>query len=331
MDRRRLAGVLLVVVSAAAFGSGPLFAKPAYALGLGWLPLLAWRFTLAAGLSWAWLLASATRRAGLRRIDRRRRLVAVILGIVYLGNSGTYYASLETVSASLAALIVYVYPVMVAVLTLKLGRPLEGRRAWLALGMALAGGVLAIGGIPSGTAPPVVGLLEAIASPVIYSIWIVAQARLFGERSDRVAAATSGGDMAASATALMMTATAAGFWVIALVSGAPAAPDRIPAGAWPSIVAIAVISTFVAIQTFSAGTRLIGAAQASLISTVEPTWTISLAALLLGERLGPIQLLGGALVIGGVLLAQLRHSGPPAEPAGIPTIELADETSTNSH
>ena len=41
------------LVSAAAFGSGPLFAKPAYALGLGWLPLLAWRFTLAACLSWS--------------------------------------------------------------------------------------------------------------------------------------------------------------------------------------------------------------------------------------------------------------------------------------
>lgn len=325
MDRRRLVGVLLVVVSAAAFGSGPLFAKPAYALGLGWLPLLAWRFTFAACLSWIWLLLSATRRAGFRRIDRRRRLVALILGVVYLGNSGTYYASLETVSASLAALIVYVYPVLVAVLTLKLGRPLEGRRAWLALGLALLGGILAIGGIQAGTGPPVVGLLEAIASPVIYSIWIVAQARLFGERSDRVADATTGGDMAASATALMMTATAAGFWLIALATGAPAAPGLIASGAWPSIVAIAVISTFVAIQTFSAGTRRIGAAQASLISTVEPVWTISLAALILGEGLGTIQLVGGALVIGGVLLAQLRRSGPPAEPAGIPAIELEEE------
>ena len=159
MDRRRIIGIGLVVVSAAAFGSGPLFAKPAYALGLGWLPLLAWRFTIAAGLSWTWVLLNETRRAGLSRMDRRRRIVALVLGIVYLGNSGTYYAALETVSASLAALIVYVYPVFVAVLTLRLGRPLEGRRAWLALVLALLGGILSIGGIQAGTAPPVVGLL----------------------------------------------------------------------------------------------------------------------------------------------------------------------------
>jgi drug/metabolite transporter (DMT)-like permease len=170
----------------------------------------------------------------------------------------------------------------------------------------------------------VVGLLEAVASPVIYSVWIVAQARLFGERSDRVADASAGGDMAAAATALMMSSTAAGFWLIAIVAGAPVAPGLVPGAAWPKIVAVAVISTFVAIQTFSAGTRRIGAAQASLISTVEPVWTISLAALILGERLGPIQLVGGALVIGGVLLAQLRRAGPTAEP-GSAAIQLAEE------
>jgi drug/metabolite transporter (DMT)-like permease len=316
-------GVLLVIVSAASFGSGALFAKPVYAQGVGWLTLLAWRFAIAAGLSWAWLLVSSGRRAGLRRLDRRRVLVALILGIVYLGNSSTYYAALETVSASLAALIVYVYPAIVAVLTLRLGRPLEGRRAWLALAMALLGVVLAIGGIPTGSGPPLSGLLQAIASPVIYSIWIIAQARLAGERPDRVGDASSEGTDPASAAALMMTATAIGFWLIAGLGGTPVLPAQVPGDAWPGIVAVAVISTFVAIQTFSAGSRRIGAAQASLISTVEPIWTISLAAIFLDERLGPIQLVGGALVIAGVIVAQLRRGEP--EPAVLRAVRIADE------
>lgn len=323
MDRRRLVGVLLIIVSAASFGSGALFAKPVYAEGVGWLTLLAWRFAIAAGLSWAWLLVNSGRRAGLRRLDRRRVLVALILGVVYLGNSSTYYAALETVSASLAALIVYIYPAIVAVLTLRLGRPLEGRRAWLALAMALLGVVLAIGGIPSGSAPPLIGLLQAIASPVIYSIWIIAQARLAGERPDRVGDGSSEGTEPASAGALMMTATAIGFWLIAGAGGTPVLPSQIPGDAWPGIVAVAVISTFVAIQTFSAGSRRIGAAQASLISTVEPIWTISLAAIFLDERLGPIQLVGGALVIAGVVVAQLPRGGH--EPALVGAVRIADE------
>jgi drug/metabolite transporter (DMT)-like permease len=78
----------------------------------------------------------------------------------------------------------------------------------------------------------------------------------------------------------------------------------IPAQAWLPLIGVGVVSTAVALQTFYAGARRIGAAQASLVSTVEPPYTISLAALLLGESLTPVQLLGGMMVIIGVVGAQ---------------------------
>ena len=49
MDRRRATGIALVLVSAAAFGSGSLFAQPVYAAGVDWLALSAWRFLFGAG------------------------------------------------------------------------------------------------------------------------------------------------------------------------------------------------------------------------------------------------------------------------------------------
>jgi drug/metabolite transporter (DMT)-like permease len=58
------------------------------------------------------------------------------------------------------------------------------------------------------------------------------------------------------------------------------------------------------VQAFYAGTRRVGAAQAALISTVEPIYTITFATLLFNESLQPMQLLGGALVISGVIVAQ---------------------------
>jgi drug/metabolite transporter (DMT)-like permease len=304
VDRQRLVGVGLVLVSAASFGSGALFAKPVYAAGVEWPTLLAWRFLIGAGLSWAWLGLSAGRRAGLRRLSTRRVAIAIGLGVLYLGNSGTYYAGLETVSASLAALIVFVYPAIVAVLSLRIGHRLVGRRPWAALAMALSGTALALGGIPAGRIPPFSGLIQVVASPIIYAVWIVLSARLSGERSDRVGGEADDGADTAAATALMMIATAAGFGVLVLAIGRPFLPGDVPGAAWPGILGIGAVSTFVAIQTFYAGTKRIGAAQASLISTFEPVWTISLAALLLGESLGPLQLVGGALVIGGVVLAQ---------------------------
>src|SRR5262249_47355370 len=150
-----------------------------------WLTLLFWRFLIAAAVSWVWLLAVPANRAALHRLSPQRIAVLCVLGIFFVLNSGTYYAALETVPASLAALIVYLYPALVAVLTLRFGHRLEGRRAWIALAVASAGVLLSVGGIPEGAAPPLSGLILTIASPIFYAVWIVAAARLGGERRRR--------------------------------------------------------------------------------------------------------------------------------------------------
>jgi drug/metabolite transporter (DMT)-like permease len=322
MDRRRLGGVALILLSAAGFGSGSLFAQPVYGAGVDWLVLSAWRFLFGASLAWVWLLASPVRRRGLRGIDRRAALVSLALGVLYVGNSGAYYASLETVSPSLAGLIVFTYPALVAVVTLRFGRRLEGRRAWLALGIALVGVALTIGGIDPNDAPPVTGLLLVVTSMLIYVVWIVLAARLSGERRDTVGGMSDSGAAASTATALMMTATAAVYWSWSVLGSRPVQPAQIPTQAWAGLVGVGVVSTFVAIQAFYAGTQRIGAAQASIISTVEPIWTIALAFLLFGFTLTPVQLVGGALIIAGVLLAQ---TGPVASRAPAPTVRMADE------
>lgn len=321
MDRRRLTGVLLILASAAGFGSGSLFAQPVYDAGVDWMVLSAWRFLFGAGLTWGWLLLSGDRRRGLRALDRRAAIAAVALGVLYVGNSGTYFAGLETVSPSLAALIVYVYPAIVAVLSLRFGRRLEGRRAWLALAIALVGVGLSVGGIDPGQMPPLSGLLLIVASPIIYSVWIVLSARLSGERHDTVGE-VAGGTSAASAAALMMTATASVYWVAALSSGRPVLPGAVPSDAWFGLAGVGVLSTFVAIQTFYAGAQRIGAAHAALISTVEPIWTISLAAVLFAVALTPVQLVGGVLILAGVIVAQ---TGPGSAEVRAPAVRVADE------
>jgi drug/metabolite transporter (DMT)-like permease len=313
-------GIALTVVSAFAFGSGALFAKPVYAVGVDWFTLMTWRFTFGAALSWAWLLAMPPGRGAVASLDRRAIVVALALGILYTGNSSTYFAGLETVPASLAALIVYVYPAIVAVLSLRIGRRLEGRRAWGALGLALVGVCLAIGTIDAAAVPPTSGLLLMAMSPVIYSVWIVLSARLAGERRTGVGSAGTGGADPTAAGAVMMTATAVAFWLTGLALDRPILPSQIPAAAWGGILGVGAVSTFVAIQAFYAGAHRIGAARASLVSTVEPIWTIVLAGILFGERLTPLQLVGGALILGGVVIAQ---TGPGASMQG--ELRIADE------
>ena len=315
MDRRRALGVALIVISAFGFASGTILSRPIYAAGLDWLQLLAWRFTIGAVLGWIWIAVSPVRRSILRRLSRREALIALGLGAWYTGNAGSYYAGLESVPASLAGVLVYIYPAIVAVLSIRYATRLAGRRPWMALGIALAGVVLALGGIDVAEAPPAAGLALVLASPVIYAGWIILSARLAGERSDRLAheAGETGGRDSAVAATLMMTATAAVFIAGGIATGRELLPDRIPFEAWPPLVVCGVLSSFLAIQAFYAGSRRIGAAQAALVSTVEPLIILALAAVLLDDVLEPIQLVGAALVLGGVLVAQTspRSAGAP--------------------
>jgi drug/metabolite transporter (DMT)-like permease len=215
---------------------------------------------------------------------------------------------------------VYTYPAIVAVITLQVGRPLEGRRAWLALAIALVGVALAVGNI-GGTAPPLLGLMLIGVSPVIYSIWIVLSARLSGEGRTDVGRDAGAGVNPTAAGAVMLSATAVSYWLLALVLGRPVLPAQIPSAAWIGIAGVGLVSTFVAVQAFYAGAHRIGAARASLVSTVEPVWTIVLASLLFAETLGPLQLIGGALILVGVITAQT--SGGASRTAT--ELRLADE------
>jgi len=320
MDRSRLLGIGLVVVAGASFASGSIFATLTYAEGLDWLTLMWWRFLMGAALAWIWVLSSSTRRGVIRHMPRRQVFIALGLGALYSGNAGTYYAGIETVPAALAGVLVYIYPVFVALLSLRFATRLPGRRPWIALGLAIAGVILALGGVEVSADLSTTGLLLILASAAIYSVWIVLSARLSGERRDRLGhqspdAASAAGN-AAVTTALMMAATATVFAVMALVGGRSLSPASIPGDAWPYLLGIGFIASFVAIQTLYAGARRIGAAQAALISTTEPLFIVVLAYIFLDQRLSPIQLVGASLILVGVIVAQTapRPHGAP-EPA----------------
>ncbi len=335
MRRAQIIGALLVATAALGYASGPLLAKGVYATGTDWLALLAWRFTLAGLLTWGWLVTARGGRAALRRLTARQAAVLIGLGMVFAGNATTYYAAVQLAPVSLVALLLYVYPAIVAVGAMRVGRPFEGRRAWVALGISVVGAALTIDGIETGADP--IGIALATASPVIYAGYIYAgyillAGRASGERpgarraspSALLAGRASGERPLGStgavrgavsevppllATALMMLGTWLVVAALAVASGERVLPGQIPPAAWPGLIGIAVFATAVAIQAFYAGVSRLGAARAALVSTLEPVFTVSLAVLLLGERLAPLQVLGGALVVAAVLLAQ---TGRPA-------------------
>ncbi len=295
-ESARSAGVALCLLSAAGFGLMAIFAKQAYAAGLGVSALLAARFVFAASVFWA-IVAVRGRVRG-RTTDARsaarppRRAVLACLGlgaIGYAAQAGLFFSALRHIDASLTSLLLYTYPALVFCGAVVLGR--EHVTPWKAFALALASAgaaLVLLGGGTSGL--EATGVALALAAGASYAVYILV-AEVVVRRIDPILLG-----------AFVATGAAATFLLAGLIGGAL---EFTPAG-WLWIAAIATISTVLPIVTFMLGMERVGASTASIVSTFEPVVTIAFAAALYGETLGPLQGLGGALVLAAVIALQLR-------------------------
>jgi drug/metabolite transporter (DMT)-like permease len=286
--------------SGAAFGAMAVFGKLAYGEGSTVGTLLATRFTLAAALFWLLLLATGAIRE-LRALRRRDIAAGLALGAcAYSLQAGCYFAALERIDASLLALLLYTFPAMVTAAAVALGRErLESRRL-VALGLALGGGVLVVAGAGTGALDGP-GAALGLGAAVCYSAYILVSDGIVGRVPARVL------------TALVCTG-AAFTLTVGSASLGQLRPGDVTLAGFGWLTCLAVVSTVGAISLFFAGLKRAGPSTAAILATVEPLVTVLLAFLVFGERLGGIQLLGGALVLAAVLVLQWR--APAVDRAG---------------
>lgn len=290
----RILGIFLVAASAAGFGTLAIFGRYAYADGMDALTISFLRFSLAAVLMFGLLIV---RR---ERLPRGAVLLRLILmgALAYVAASYAYLTALQYASAGLVAVLLYLYPIFVALLAvLVLHEPINAVK-WLALGLALAGTVLAVGPL-SGQA---LGMLLAVSGAVIYAIYIIV-----GKEAMRQVSPVQ------SSAVIFATAGVCN-GVLMLVAG-PHFPAT--ANGWAAIGGMVVIASVLPAMAFLGGLKRIGPTNAAMLSTLEPVVTILLASWWLHETLTPFTLLGGALILVAVLLltqGELRRR--PAAVAG---------------
>ncbi|PTL59784.1 transporter [Paraconexibacter algicola] len=294
-------GLALVLGSATAFGGMAVFAKEAYATGLGVLSLLEARFVCAALVFW--LVVAVRHRRGTARFAPSRATVqaGLLLGAVgYAAQSGLYFGALTRIDASLVALLLYLHPVIVVLGALATGRETPGARTWAALGAASTGGILVLLGGGVGDLDGL-GVTMAVGAALAYATYILC--------TDR--AATDAEPFALSA--FITTGAALSFGVAGLASGELDPGAMIGAAGW--IVAIALVSTVGAVTLFLAGMARVGPSRASIVSTFEPVVTVGLAMAIYGEALTAVQLAGALLVLSAVVVLNLGPRRAPAQPA----------------
>jgi drug/metabolite transporter (DMT)-like permease len=295
--RREREGAALCVTTAATFAASVILAKLAYAAGANVSSVLAPRFAIAALV--LWLIAA---RRGVARVPRRDALIALALGLfLYSSETELLYASLTRLDASFVELLAFAYPAIVMVGGLLLGRESPSRRRIAALGVASGGVVLVLGGAATGAAAGAVWLAMPLLTAAIFATYVLAVETLTGRLHPLALGA------------LVCSGAAIAFTLGGSVSGS--LHLGMPAAAWGWTLAIAFGATALPLCAFLAGVTRIGSSRASIIAMLEPPLAIVGAFVVFGERLGPLQLLGGALVLGAAVLVQLPERDRPAGPA----------------
>ena len=295
-QRARREGLLLCLVSAASFGTLPIFGETAYDHGVNVVSLLFVRFGLAALLFWP-LVA-------LRRDRAPRPMVtgAFLMGLVgYSAQAAMFFLALDRIGTSLTVLLLYAYPPMVTAAAVVLGRERLTGALLAALAVAVAGLVLLLGdGIGAGADG--LGIAFGVASAVAYSAYI-----LVGDSVVR-------GTPPVLLSALVATGASISYGMVGLVTGG--LDVDVDGTAWSSMVGIAILATFIPVSTFLAGMERVGAATASIVSTLEPAVAVALAAIVLDDDISPAQVAGGLLLVVAIVLCQrARRATATAAPA----------------
>lgn len=299
------AGAGLIILAATCFGTlGPISRFAADA-GVEPLGLVAWRSGI--GTLCMVVFVALTRRslASLRVASipaRQRRFLLGAAAANALLNTAIFIA-FGRVSIALALLVFYLYPAFVAIASMIWfgDRPSAGR--WAALGISLLGMVLVVASGAELNRLDLLGLLLALCAAVAQAFYVLAARHGFGS----VGGAEAGALTTAAATVLVVVAG------LVIGQGAVFVQPTAGGNALAAVLVAGTIGAGIPTVAFISGIRLIGAPRGAILATLEPVVGVVLAALLLGEVPGPLQIGGGILIIGAGILLQLQPEGGVAE------------------
>lgn len=287
----RALGLMLVLVSAAAFGTMPVLGKVAYRSGAEPVSLLAVRFAVAAALLLA-VRAVVRGRGGAGPWPSGSALVTLVAlgGGVYVLQALSYFRALQFAPAALVAIVLYIYPSLVVLLAVVFLRERPTLAVVGCLLLSVLGVALTVGPV-RGTVDPLGPALAAV-SAVCYSVYIVLSSRVV----PRVGPLTS--------ICVVVCAAAVSYGMLVLATR-PAWPGD--AGGWAAAMAVGVVGTVVAMLAFLAGLARLGPTDTSVASTLEPVVAAGLGVAVLGETITPAQAGGAVLVVAAVVaLARVR-------------------------
>jgi len=242
-----------------------------------------------------------TRRDLLR--PAMRTVPALIgFGISMVVVNWSYYVAIDRVPVGVAISLQYTAPVMILVGAALVTHRIPPRVIIGAGVLTLTGAILVSGAFGSSAAGPLdsVGLLAGVLSAVSFAGYLLFAEAAGGRGSHPVTTLLVGFVVAVVVWAVMLPLWD---WPFELLAD--------PEVAW-RVVAIGLVGTLIPFALVVAALRWVTSVVAGIATTTEPVLAAALAWLLLGQSLTLSQIVGGALVVAGVLVAQLARRPDPA-------------------
>lgn len=278
-------------------GTIAIFAKMAYSFGATPLTMLTIRFGMASIMLWGYLYWQKQ----IEKIGKKQLLSFALLGVVYGLSSLLFFVAITLTSASIATLLLYTAPVFVVVISVLIGDERLTIYKLISVIITTVGLYLVLD--LSVDTVNLKGVLVGMGSGFFYCLFIVGGNRF------------SAGINPLLVTACTIPATFVFHLCVSLATNQLHLAQ--PPLVWVYGALMALFGTAIGIGFIYKAVQLVGASKTAIITAIEPAITIALAAIIFSERMSLLQFIGGALIIGAIIIINVSKAQTVSE-EGVP-------------
>lgn len=273
-------GYLLAAGAAAAYGTNPAFAIPLYEQGMNPNTVLLFRYMMGIPLL---ALVMAWRKMSFRLTGQECGLTA-ILGVLMALSSLALFESYKYMNSGVASTLLFVYPVMVAVMMVFFFHERFKFTIVLCL-LIMCGGLVLLMKPQEGQTLSAFGCLLVMMSALTYALYIV-----FVNISKIVKGIPT--------TKLLFYVLCWGcavYLVLIPMGHEVTLPAR--TGGWLNLTALAIIPTVLSLACTTRAIQLIGSTPTAILGALEPVSAIVLSVTVLGQAITMRDIMGGLLIV----------------------------------
>lgn len=276
----KVKGYLLAGIAAASYGTNPAFAIPLYEQGMNANSVLLFRYILGLPL----MAVVMSMRHVSFRLTREELGPVAILGVLMSISSLALFESYRYMNSGIASTLLFVYPIMVAVMMIFFFHERFKPSLVLCL-MVMSVGLVLLMKPQGGESVSLTGVLLVMISALTYALYII-----FTNVSKTVRAIPT--------TKLLFYVLCWGSLLyIVLIPAGFSFTMPADGGSWTRLVALAVIPTVLSLGCTTRAIQLIGSTPTAIFGALEPVSAVVLSVAVLGQALTLRDIMGGALIV----------------------------------